>query len=271
MSLGNGNPKEGDKGSNFDFERKSLKLLQAISDATSGGGGGSGTVTSVGLSMPAEFTVSSSPVTTSGTIGVTKATQTANTVYAAPNGSLGQPSFRSLAMNDLPQNSKLCTYALNGYRTSGLGARELLLLSPSSADDSFYYGAFNPASFNVTQKDAALIGILDIGAQFTGTVFFEVAMVLDSSITISSSVRPVLGVTGLLNGSTTRTYTNIAGTGVNPSSTTTESITYISGVITYTPSGSGDQIIFGFAEGGNVTLTNGHIHAFANLKFVLKD
>lgn len=37
MSLGNGNPREGDKGSNFDFERSSLKLLQAIATQTSGG------------------------------------------------------------------------------------------------------------------------------------------------------------------------------------------------------------------------------------------
>ena len=40
---------------------------------TTGGGGGSGTVTSVGLSMPSAFTVGSSPVTTSGTIAVTGA------------------------------------------------------------------------------------------------------------------------------------------------------------------------------------------------------
>ena len=36
-----------------------------------GGGGGSGTVTSVGLAMPSGFTVTNSPVTTSGTINVT--------------------------------------------------------------------------------------------------------------------------------------------------------------------------------------------------------
>ena len=270
MSLGNGNPKEGDKGSNFDFERKSLKLLQAISDATSGGGGGSGTVTSVGLSMPAEFTVSSSPVTTSGTIGVTKATQTANQVYAAPDGSNGQPLFRALVTDDMPETVKLCTYSLNGY-TNGLGARELFLLSTSSANDAFDYGVFNPASLNVAHHDAAPLAILDLDARFTGKVYYEIGVVLASTINLSSVMRPVLGVTGLLNGSTTRTYTNIVATGVNPSSTTTESITYISGSFTYTPSGSGDQIIFGFAEGGNVTLTNGHIHAFANLKFVLKD
>lgn len=44
-----------------------------IADANSGGGGGGGTVTSVGLSMPSAFSVSGSPITTSGTIAVTGA------------------------------------------------------------------------------------------------------------------------------------------------------------------------------------------------------
>lgn len=42
MSLGNGNPKEGDKGSNFNYELKTLQLLQAIAVAVEGGGGGGG-------------------------------------------------------------------------------------------------------------------------------------------------------------------------------------------------------------------------------------
>jgi len=37
MSLGNGNPREGDKGSNFSFEKSVLKILQSISTATEGG------------------------------------------------------------------------------------------------------------------------------------------------------------------------------------------------------------------------------------------
>lgn len=40
MSLGNGNPKYGDKGSNFNYEYAVLKLLNAIKDASGGGGGG---------------------------------------------------------------------------------------------------------------------------------------------------------------------------------------------------------------------------------------
>lgn len=235
-----------------------------------GGGGGGGSVTSVGLSMPSEFNVSGSPVTSSGTLTATKANQAANNVYASPDGTSGQPSFRSLVMDDLPENSKLCTFQLNGYKARGFGARELILLSGSAADDSYDYGAFNPAAFIVSQHDAARIAILDIGARFTGKVFYEVGMVLAGTINTSSSVRPTLGVTALQNGSTSRTYTSVVGATVNPASAITESITYFSGSLTYTPSGSGDQIIFGLAESSNLTLTSGHIDVFANLKFVMQ-
>jgi hypothetical protein len=62
----------------------------------------SGTVTSVGLSLPAIFSVSGSPVTSSGTLTATLASQTANTVFAAPNGSAGSPTFRTLVAADIP-------------------------------------------------------------------------------------------------------------------------------------------------------------------------
>jgi hypothetical protein len=63
----------------------------------------SGTVTSVGLSMPAEFKVSGSPVTTSGTLAVNKANQNPNLFYAGPSsGSAAAPTFRSLVSADLP-------------------------------------------------------------------------------------------------------------------------------------------------------------------------
>lgn len=50
------------------------------------GGGGSGTVTSVGLSMPSAFSVANSPITTSGTIAVTGAGVTSQ--YIRGDGSL---------------------------------------------------------------------------------------------------------------------------------------------------------------------------------------
>ena len=74
-----------------------------ITIAASGGGGGSGTVTSVGLSLPPFVTVTGSPVSTSGTLTGTLATQTANTHFAGPtSGSAAAPTFRALVAADLP-------------------------------------------------------------------------------------------------------------------------------------------------------------------------
>lgn len=66
---------------------------------------GAGTVSSVGLSLPSIFSVSGSPVTTSGTLTGTLASQTAATVFAAPAGSTGTPSFRALVAGDIPDLS----------------------------------------------------------------------------------------------------------------------------------------------------------------------
>jgi hypothetical protein len=71
--------------------------------ASAATGAGSGTVTSVALSLPAsEITVSGSPVVGAGTLVGAWASQTANKVFAAPNGAPGTPTFRTLVNADLP-------------------------------------------------------------------------------------------------------------------------------------------------------------------------
>jgi hypothetical protein len=63
---------------------------------------GLGTVTSVGLTGPAEFTFGSA-ITTTGNLSFTKANQNANLVYAGPTtGAAAAPGFRSLVAADLP-------------------------------------------------------------------------------------------------------------------------------------------------------------------------
>lgn len=58
-------------------------------------------VTSVGLSAPPEFTVSGSPVTSSGTLTFTKAVQANSTVFAGPvTGGPSQPTFRLLSLTN---------------------------------------------------------------------------------------------------------------------------------------------------------------------------
>lgn len=62
-----------------------------------------GTVTSVGLSLPAIFSVSGSPVTTTGTLTASLATQVANTVFAGPSAGVdAAPTFRTLVADDVP-------------------------------------------------------------------------------------------------------------------------------------------------------------------------
>lgn len=73
-----------------------------VSNGGGGGGGGSGTVTSVGLSLPAEFTVSGSPVTTAGTLTAVWASEAQHAFLAAPSGSSGTPSFRTIVASDVP-------------------------------------------------------------------------------------------------------------------------------------------------------------------------
>ena len=59
-------------------------------------------VTSVALSLPALFSVTGSPITSSGTLTATLTSQNANVVLAGPSsGSAAAPTFRSLVAADL--------------------------------------------------------------------------------------------------------------------------------------------------------------------------
>jgi len=62
-----------------------------------------GSVLSVGLTMPAQFAVGGSPVTTTGTLAVTWANENANLVLAGPtSGGAAAPTFRALVSADFP-------------------------------------------------------------------------------------------------------------------------------------------------------------------------
>ena len=63
---------------------------------------GTGTVTSVGATVPAFLTVTGSPITTSGTLAISANSQTANQFLAAPNGVAGVPGFRAMVSADMP-------------------------------------------------------------------------------------------------------------------------------------------------------------------------
>lgn len=64
--------------------------------------GASSGVTSVALTAPSILSVAGSPITGSGTLALTLVNQTGNTVFAAPSGSSGTPTFRAILNADLP-------------------------------------------------------------------------------------------------------------------------------------------------------------------------
>ena len=67
-----------------------------------------GTVISIGMTVPNIMSVSGSPITSTGTLDVTLATQTANYVWAGPTtGAVSTPSFRALVSADIPSLSYL--------------------------------------------------------------------------------------------------------------------------------------------------------------------
>ena len=81
----------------------------------------SGTVASVGLALPSSvFSVSGSPVTTTGTLTGNLVTQGVNTLFAGPaSGSAGTPTFRALTSSDLPALTGSAVTSLS-FGTTGL-------------------------------------------------------------------------------------------------------------------------------------------------------
>jgi len=99
-------------------------------------------VTSVGLALPSIFTVSGSPVTTTGTLTGTLATQAANTVFAGPvSGGNATPTFRTLALDEMsdvvitsPSTNQVVAYnGTNWVNTGAVGANAAGLVGVGQA------------------------------------------------------------------------------------------------------------------------------------------
>ena len=90
--------------------------------------GGAGTVTSVAFSAPGVFSISGSPITTTGTLALSLATESANMVWAGPtSGAAAGPTFRSLVTADFPSIITPGTYPkvtidATGRATAGAAA-----------------------------------------------------------------------------------------------------------------------------------------------------
>lgn len=79
-----------------------ITLVPENVDEALGSNPGSGTVTSVGLTMPNLFAVAGGPITGAGTFAVTFQSQLANKFLASPVGAPGVPVMRGIDPTDLP-------------------------------------------------------------------------------------------------------------------------------------------------------------------------
>ena len=104
---------------------------------------GAGSVTSVGLALPAMFTVSNSPVTLSGTLTAVLANQSSKTVLAGPTDSnpAAPPTFRQLSTEDVSELTNL-------YHTTSRARTAAVLNNP--------YGAQTDQSPSVSSVESAL-------------------------------------------------------------------------------------------------------------------
>ena len=103
------------------YDSLSRIMPLVLADQNVVAGGGSGSVTSVALAMPAEFTVSGSPITGAGTLTATKANQSANLVYAGPSGGgPAAPTFRTLVSADMPAGTGTVTSVAHTLTVPGI-------------------------------------------------------------------------------------------------------------------------------------------------------
>lgn len=103
-------------------------------------GPGSGTVTSVAMTVPSGIlSVTGTPITTSGTLAVGLVNQLANTVFAGPvSGAEDVPTFRGLVSDDIPNLdiSKITSGTL-GVDRGGTGATTLTGLVIGNGTSAF--------------------------------------------------------------------------------------------------------------------------------------
>jgi hypothetical protein len=173
-----------------------------------GSGSGVGTVTSVALAMPGIFTVSGSPVTTTGTLTAALANESANLVFAGPaSGGAAAPTFRALVSADIPNNAA---------NTSGLAGTATALAATPTQCTGGQVATGIAASGNANCTSTGTGSVSGTGSVNSGAMFTASAVIASSPLTFSGS-----NTTGSGTGTFTGLVSNGAGLGLVTFTTTT--------------------------------------------------
>jgi hypothetical protein len=182
------------------LEYKTLTAGTGISITPSAGvltiaAANNGTVTSVGLSLPSIFTVTGSPVTTSGTLTGALNTQTANTVFSGPTtGGAAVPTFRAMVFNDISNALQLYRESPSSPTTPiASGANSVAVGSDSAATAANTYALGAGALANVANIHAFANG------DFTNAGDCQTIKVMARNITTNATDTPLF-----IDGSTQR-------------------------------------------------------------------
>lgn len=147
------------------FAQSAKSNSSSMFGSPSAGSGGS--VTSVDLSLPAIFTVTGGPVTSTGTLTGTLATQAANTHFAGPTtGAAATPTFRALVDADLSGTN--ATLGGNSFSGTGLIIRQTSPTLTTPTLNTPTIAVFTNATH--THADAAGGGQLGITAHTSGSL-----------------------------------------------------------------------------------------------------
>lgn len=169
------------------------------------------------LTTPAEFTVTGSPISTTGTLAITKATQTANQVYAGPaTGAAVVPTFRALAPADLPIAS---TALLGAIKPDGTTITVTAGGVISGGAATLPTGAANlvVATPNGTSGASSLRALVAADLPLATATTFGAVKPDGTSVTVTAGVLSAAGTAGSIvaNPAVTQTINQPSGTGTS--------------------------------------------------------
>jgi len=196
-----------------------------------GSSSATGTVTSVGLSLPNIFSVSGSPVTSSGTLTGSLAAQNANKVFAGPgSGADASPTFRALVTTDIPDLS-------GTYLTTSSASSTYLPLTGGTISSNLVISGNLTVNGTTTTINSTTVSVDDIN------------IILGDTASPSDATADGGGIT--LKGTTDKTLTWVDATDAWTSS---EHVNLASGKAYYI---NGVSVLSGTALGDGITVDGG--------------